>query len=90
MARVIKRHTKKPWWSENLSIFWNELCNKERTMLRAEKNCKQKKRYEFLTQRKLFNREVQKAKRKFWKMKQIEIENKESSDQKRSGKKLEK
>ena len=82
MARVIKkRRTKKPWWSEYLSIIWNELCNKERAMLRAERNCKQKKRYAFLTQRKLFNREVQKAKRKFWKMKQIEIENLESSDQ---------
>ena len=77
-----KRRVKKPWWSEELTVLWNELCLKERAMLKAEANSKRIKREEFLRQRKLFNKEVQRAKRKYWKAKQIEIENLETSDQK--------
>ena len=51
-------------------------------MLKAEANSKRIKREDFLRQRKLFNKEVQRAKRKYWKAKQIEIENSETSDQK--------
>ena len=51
-------------------------------MLQSDIKSKRTKRCEFLRQRKVFNREVQKAKRKFWKQKQIEIEQLETSDQK--------
>ena len=51
-------------------------------MLRSEIKSRRTKRDEFLRQRKVFNREVQKAKRKFVKQKQIEIEQLETSDQK--------
>ena len=51
-------------------------------MLKAEANSKRIKREDFLRQRKLFNKEVQRAKRKYLKAKQIEIENLETSDQK--------
>ena len=77
-----KRRVKKPWWSEELTVLWNELCLKEKAMLKAEAVSKRIKREAFLRQRKLFNKEVQKAKRKYWKAKQIEIENLETSDQK--------
>ena len=77
-----KRRVKKRWWSEELTVLWNELCLKEKTMLKAEAHSKRIKREDFLRRRKLFNKEVQKAKRKYWKAKQIEIENLETSDQK--------
>ena len=51
-------------------------------MLKAEANSKHIKREDFLRERKLFNKEVQRAKRKYWNAKQIEIENLETSDQK--------
>ena len=51
-------------------------------MLKSDIKSKRTKRDEFLRQRKVFNREVQKAKRKFWKQKQMEIEQLETSDQK--------
>ena len=77
-----KRRTKKPWWSEELTVVWNELCIKEKAMLRSDIKLKRTKRDEFLRHRKVFNREVQKAKRKFWRQKQNEIEQLETSDQK--------
>ena len=83
-----KRRVKKPWWSEELTILWNELCLKEKAMLKAEANSKRIKREDFLRQRKLFNKEVQRAKRRYWKAKQIEIENLETSDQKAFWKQL--
>ena len=67
-----KRIVKKPWWSEELTVLWNELCLKEKAMLKAEAHSKRIKRENFLRQRKLFNNEVQKAKRKHWKTKQRE------------------
>ena len=67
-----KRRVKTPWWSEELTVLWNELCLKEKAVLKAEANSKRIKREDFLRQRKLFNKEVQRAKRKHWKAKQIE------------------
>ena len=77
-----KRRMKQPWWSEELTDIWNELCPKEKSMLKSESRFKRTRREEFLRHRKLFNREVQKAKRRFWKKKQTEIEQLETSDQK--------
>ena len=51
-------------------------------MLKAEAISKRIKREDFLRQRKLFNKEVQRAKRNYWKAKQIEKENLETPDQK--------
>ena len=73
---------KKPWWSEELTDIWNELCLKEKSMLKSESRFKRTRREEFLRHRKLFNREVQKAKQRFWKKKQVDIEQLEISDQK--------
>ena len=56
-------------------------------MLRSELKSRRTKRDEFLRQRKVFNREVQKPKPKFWKKKQTDIEQLETSDQKSFGKK---
>ena len=72
LGKTIKKTTKKPWLSEELTVIWNELCVKEKTMLRSEIKSRRTKRDEFLRQRKVFNREVKKAKRKFWKKKQTD------------------
>ena len=64
-----KRRLKKPWWSVELTNIWNELCTKEKAMLKSDVQSKRAKRDEFLRYRKFFNKEVQKAKRKFWKQK---------------------
>ena len=82
-----KRRIKKPWWTDNLTSIWNELCLREKTMLKC-RNDKRKIRAEFLTQRKLFNAEVQRAKRAHWKMKQVEIEELESTNPKRFWKEI--
>ena len=44
-----KRRTKKPWWSEELTIIWNELCIKEKAMLSSDIKLKGTKRGEFLS-----------------------------------------
>ena len=51
-------------------------------ILKSGNGNKWKLREEFLTQRKVFNAEVQRAKRTVWKKKQTEIEELESRDQK--------
>ena len=56
-----KRRVKKPWWSEELPVLWNELCLKEKATLKAKAHSKRIEREDFLRQRKLFNKEVQKA-----------------------------
>ena len=76
------RRTKKPRWSEELTAIWNELCINEKAMLRSDIKLKRTKRDKLLRHRKVFNRKVQKAKRKFWRQKQNEIEQLETSDQK--------
>ena len=77
-----KRRLRKPWWSNELSAIWNELCLKEKAVTKAEGNKKRPKRELFLRQRKLFNREVQRAKRSYWRKRQLEIAQLETSDQK--------
>ena len=76
-----KRRIRKPWWTENLTSIWNELCLHEKKMLKCSCN-KRKIKEEFLSQRRLFNAEVQRAKREYWKKKQAELGELESTDPK--------
>ena len=32
-----KRRVKKPWWNENLSFMWNDMCKAEKVWKRSEK-----------------------------------------------------
>ena len=43
-----KSRVKKPWWSEELTVLWNELCLKEKAMLKAEAHLKRIKMENFL------------------------------------------
>ena len=68
-------------------VICNELCVKEKAILRSEVKSRRTKRDKFLRQRKVFNREVQKVIHKFWKKKQADKEQLETSGQKSFGKK---
>ena len=61
-----------------MTSIWNELCLREK-MLKCSCN-KRKVKEEFLSQRRLFNAEVQRAKREYWKKKQADVEELESTD----------
>ena len=62
-----RRKIGKPWWNENLTCLWNEVCNAEKLFLNCNNVCERKRlRVEFVKCRKLFNRNVQKHKRLFW------------------------
>ena len=41
-----KRRMKKTWWSEELTDIWNELCLKEKSMLKSERRFKRTRRKE--------------------------------------------
>ena len=54
----------KPWWNENLTELWNELCDSKRKLLKCTaKSYKSKFKSEYVAQRKSFDRVVQRSKR---------------------------
>ncbi|CAG2223305.1 unnamed protein product [Mytilus edulis] len=61
------RRIKKPWWSTELTDLWNEVCKSE-TMYLKTKSCHSKKqlRHLYCQNRKLFDKNVQQAKRRYW------------------------
>ena len=61
---------------------------KRKNTLKSDDQSKCAKRNEFLRYRKFFNREVQMATSKYWKQKQTEIEQFETSDQKSAWKEI--
>ena len=60
-----KRKVSKPWWSDSLSELWNEQCKAEKAMLKGQHSIRNRLRHVFVTARKRFNREVQRAKRQY-------------------------
>ena len=65
-VRNKSRRTKKPWWCDDLTHLWNEMCEEEKKRLRAQGREKRERRQVFLAKRKVFNKMVQKAKRHHW------------------------
>ena len=48
-----KRRSRKPWWTEQLSLQWNELCEYEKAWLKCKDNAIKKiKRQEYTIKRK--------------------------------------
>ena len=66
-----KRLVKKPWWNDNLSELWNERCNREKIYCRSVGLDRQHQRHLFRLSQKAFDREVQGAKRKYWRNNRI-------------------
>ena len=76
-----KRKVNKPWWSDSLSELWNEQCKAEKAMLKCQNSIRNRLRHVFVTARKRFNREVQRAKRQYIRQKQAEIDELQSKNQ---------
>ena len=43
-----KRKMEKPWWSEELTDIWNELCLQEKALLKSESRFKRTRKEEVL------------------------------------------
>ena len=71
------RRSKKPWWTEELSRMWNDMCDAEKKWRRDTGNLRRKSelKQRFLTLRKSFDQTVQRTKRHYWFQMQSDIEN---------------
>ncbi|KAL5018675.1 hypothetical protein ScPMuIL_004397 [Solemya velum] len=69
-----KRRVKKPWWNEELTILWNDMCKAENKFVNNESITRSVRRSIFIQKRKVFDRAVQKHKRDYWYQKQISFE----------------
>ncbi|CAG2231612.1 unnamed protein product [Mytilus edulis] len=84
-----KRRMKKPWWSDHLTILWNDVCAIEKEMLKSKSDTRKRQcRQEFICKRKLFDRETQRSKRRYWRDQLNEIDNLESTNQTEFWKKI--
>ena len=75
-----KHRIKKPWWNDQLSEQCNKTCDAEKIWLGCTTQDKKKHRITFLNLRKQFDKDVQKAKRQFRRLQQIEIDNLEEKN----------
>ena len=71
-----KRRAKRPWWTDELKLLWNDLCTHEKLWLKckigAEKSIRKQA---YVEKRKNFDKCVQHRKRLYWKEQQTEILN---------------
>ena len=74
------RREAKPWWSEKLTHLWNNYQTAEKNLVNAKKDVKYEARKQLQLTRKLFDQEVQKAKRIFWRNEQISLLEKHKKD----------
>ena len=57
-----RRRVGKPWWNEDLSLLWNEVCLKESLWIKCKaRYLKQIYKVDFLKKCKEFDRQVQRA-----------------------------
>ena len=47
-----KRRSKKPWWTEQLSLIWNELCKYEKAWLKSKDSSNKKNKKQEYTKKK--------------------------------------
>jgi hypothetical protein len=68
-----KRRRKKPWWTDELTVLWNELCVSERKWTKATSQVRKRLKTDFIQTRKVFDQNVQKRKRQYWRKQQEEL-----------------
>ena len=57
----------KPWWNDELTDLWNKVCSDERKWIDCKNMSeKSKLKSEYVSSRKAFDRQVQRAKRLYW------------------------
>ena len=61
-----RRRMKKPWWNDDLTVLWNDVCKAEREWQKCTTRCKKDLRHVFAEKRKNFDRYSQRAKRQYW------------------------
>ena len=61
-----RRRIRKPWWSDDLQAFWNDMCDAEKAWLKCRNSQKHNLKHIFVQKRKLFDQQVQRRKRKYW------------------------
>jgi hypothetical protein len=75
-----RRKMKKPWWNDNLTVLWNEVCKAERKWNRSHKQEKKNLRHIFVDNRKHFDKNCQQTKRQYWYRSQDELLNIQNKD----------
>ena len=75
-----KRKVKKPWWTNHLTELWNRTCNAEKEMLLSKDVIIQRIRAVYVSERKEFDREYQKAKREHQRKMQYQIKSLDSTN----------
>ena len=70
-----RRKMKKPWWNDNLTALWNEVCKAERKWNRSHNQEKRKLRHIFVDKRTPFDKNCQQTKRQYWYRSQDELLN---------------
>ena len=71
-----KRKLKKPWWNDELTVLWNDVCKLEKMWLKCSiQSRKREFRQLYINKRKEFDKAVQKAKRHYWYKLQDELDN---------------
>ncbi|CAG2209988.1 unnamed protein product [Mytilus edulis] len=69
-----RRKMKKPWWNDNLTVLWNEVCAAERIWRKnPNRNERKSARHVFVKTRKTFDKNCQQAKRQYWYRSQEEL-----------------
>ena len=81
-AKKRLRHSLKPFWNEQLSGLWQDVCQKENSYLRASQNTVSRNilRKQFLDAQHMFNKTYKKEKRIFQQNKCDEIERLNTND----------
>ena len=84
-----RRRLAKPWWNESLNNLWNDTCIAEKKWLK----CKQSRdkthlRSDYVAKRKLFDKHVQRSKRKYWYELQTDLVKASEADPNTFGKQL--
>ncbi|CAC5401445.1 unnamed protein product [Mytilus coruscus] len=76
-----KRRIKKPWWNDELTNKWNNVCTAERDYVTCKQgSLKQQLRKHFVDKRKDFDKLTQKHKRQYWYRCQEELVNFSDND----------
>ena len=68
------KHRNKPWWSDSLKLLWNEVRKCENEWHKSDDGNKPRLKANLRQVQKHFDREVQKAKRKYWFSEQRKLE----------------
>lgn len=69
-----RRRSQKPWWTDELSRLWNNMCSAETHWRNETGNRKTELKAVFLSLRRQFDRIVQRSKRQYWFRMQNDIE----------------